>query len=159
MPNASFSQYRQSQMSSNAPEKTVLMLYDGAVRFLRAAIREIDENNNISEKANLVEKTVKIIEYLQSCLDNEKGGEISVNLNRLYDYMSVRLTRANLNNDTEKMNEVLNLLLTIRDGWNNICDKGKGSLELPAVPSQKNAGTNANNDVTSHTEGKVGIRV
>jgi len=144
-------------MSSNAPEKTVLMLYDGAIRFLRSAIREIKENNDIVAKANMMEKTVKIIEYLQSCLDHEQGGAITENLNKLYDYMSITLTKANLKNDTAMMNEVLNLLLTIRDGWNNICDKGNNSI--PAVPSQNNADTNINKAVNSLSEGKFGIKV
>ena len=123
MQNTSLSQYRQSQIAATAPEKTVLMLYDGAIRFLKNAIREIDENNDIVAKANLIEKTLKILEYLQSCLDSDKGGEIAINLNKLYDYMSVRLTEANLKNDTAKMEEVLNLIRTIREGWNGICNK------------------------------------
>jgi len=161
MPNSSFSQYRQNQMSSNAPEKTVLMLYDGAIRFLRSAIREIKENNDIVAKANLMEKTVKIIEYLQSCLDNEKGGEIAENLTRLYDYMSIRLTKANLKNDTAIMEEVLNLLLTIRDGWNNICNGNNGNAEVKRSDAYANTG--AKNGIEkaaeSLSERKVGIKV
>jgi flagellar protein FliS len=158
MPNTSFSQYRQSQIASNAPEKTVLMLYDGAIRFLKNAIREIDDNNDIVAKANLIEKTVKILEYLQSCLDGDKGGEIAVNLSKLYDYMSIRLTEANLKNDTAKMEEVLNLLKTIREGWNGICDT-KGANTQTAPYKANAAKTGGETEAVSHEERKLGIKV
>jgi flagellar protein FliS len=158
MPNSSLSQYRQSQVSSNAPEKTVLMLYDGAIRFLKNAIREIDENNNIVAKANFIEKTVKILEYLQSCLDSDKGGEIAANLDRLYDYMSIRLTEANLKNDTAKMEEVLNLLKTVREGWNGICDKN-GAENQTANYKATAANTGGETGGASHKERKLGIKV
>jgi len=103
------------------------MLYDGAIRFLNSAIKELNDNNDISAKANLIEKTVKILEYLQSCLDNEKGGEIADNLSRLYDYMAITLTRANLKNDIRKMEEVLKLLNTVREGWNGMCESNNGN--------------------------------
>ncbi len=157
MPNSSISQYRQNQISSTAPEKTVLMLYDGAIRFLKDAIREIDENNNIVEKANLIEKTVKIIEYLQSCLDSDKGGEIAVNLNKLYDYMSIQLTKANLKNDTEKMEEVLNLLKTVREGWNGICNNNVNNKTAHYEATAANMG--GDTEVKSQRERKLGIKV
>ncbi|MBC8550224.1 MAG: flagellar export chaperone FliS [Nitrospira sp.] len=118
-----FAQYRESEMSSASPEKTVLMLFDGGIRFLKKAVSEVAENN-IPEKAILIEKTAKIIEYLQSCLDLEKGGEIAENLERLYHYMLIRLTEANLRNDVAKMEQVIELLSTVREGWSGICNTG-----------------------------------
>ncbi len=161
MQNSSLSQYRQSQMSATAPEKTVLMLYDGAIRFLNSAIKELTENNNIVEKANLVEKTVKIIEYLQSCLDMEKGGEIAENLSRLYDYMSITLTKANLKNDPEKMKEVVDLLSTIRDGWNGICNQNSGVASSQQPAAYAASGGKADNDNSSEPlkERKLEIKV
>ena len=129
MINSSISRYRESQITSTSPEKTILMLYDGAIRFLGSAMKELEENNNIPEKARLIEKTVKIIDHLQSCLDQEKGGVIAGNLNKLYDYMSIKLTEANLRNDIPGMREVLNLLLTIRGGWKDICGKSTGNYD------------------------------
>jgi flagellar protein FliS len=125
MPNTNMSRYRQNQITSSTSEETVLMLYDGAARFLRSAISELAEKKNIPEKALLIEKVVKILDYLQSCLDEEKGGAIAENLNKLYDYMQITLTKANFSNDTAKMEEVLNLLLTVREGWNDVCNKKK----------------------------------
>ncbi len=161
MPNSSLSQYRQSQISSTAPEKTVLMLYDGAIRFLKGAVSELTENNNIIEKTNLVEKTIKIIDYLQSCLDMEKGGEIADNLSKLYDYMSITLTKANLKNDPEKMKEVIDLMTTIREGWNGICNQNNviPSNQQPAAYAISGAKAEKETAVTPLRERKLEIKV
>ncbi len=146
MSKSSMSQYREAQISSASPEKTVLMLYDGAIRFLKSAINELEVNNNIPEKALLVEKTVKIIEYLHSCLDKDNGGEISTNLENLYNYMIIQLTRGNLNNDKNKLEEILGLLNTVREGWNGISDNNKTQQNMP---SAYNATSGANVPETS----------
>ena len=118
--------YRQGQILSCTPAETVLMLYQGAIRFLRSAIKEIAEKRNIAEKARLIKKTLSIIEYLQSCLDKEKGGEIAKNLDGLYEYMLIRLTEANLKNDEDKIEEVVKLLLLLTEAWAEICSETNG---------------------------------
>lgn len=114
-------QYKDNQVTTSTPAEMVLMLYDGAIRFLKSAVYELIENQDISEKAVLIEKAVNIIAYLQSCLDREKGGEIAVNLDRLYEYMMIQLTEANLKNDVDKIDHVIKLLQPIRDAWAEIC--------------------------------------
>ena len=53
----------------------------------------------------------------------EKGGEISQNLNALYDYMQLQLVQANLEKDHKKVDEVIGLIKTIKDGWDQISDQ------------------------------------
>ena len=127
-------QYREMHVASERPEDVVLKLYDGAIGFLRTAHEELVEKSNVPEKARLIEKTTKILDYLQSCLDMERGGEIAENLNRLYDYMLVRLTQANAENSGSKIDEVIRLLGTIREGWKEICKSTGVSEALPADP-------------------------
>ncbi len=121
-------QYTEAHLVSSSPEETVLMLYDGAVRFLREAMVEITVQN-ITAKVRLLEKVEKIIDYLRSCLDKENGGEIAENLHRLYDYMLQRLTEANLYNDITKLEEIVGLLGTVREGWARICSAPGESQE------------------------------
>jgi flagellar secretion chaperone FliS len=121
-------QYREVHLASSSPEETVVMLYDGAIRFLKQASIEVEEEN-IAAKVCLLEKVQKIVEHLQSCLDMRQGGEIAENLQRLYGYMLVRLTEANLYNDTAKLEEVRSLLATLREGWASICDANGNNHE------------------------------
>jgi len=118
--------YRQNQVLLSTPAETVLMLYEGAIRFLGLAKNELIEKRNMGEKAKLIEKAVNIIDYLQSCLDNDNGGEIADNLDRVYEYMLVKLTEANLEDDENKIEEVVKLLLPLTEAWAEICRKPNG---------------------------------
>jgi flagellar protein FliS len=117
-------QYREIHLVSSSPGETVLMLYDGAIRFVKEAAGKIAESN-IPAKLQLLEKAEKIIEYLTSCVNRENGGEIARNLQSLYGYMLVRLTEANLYNDVAKLEEIVRLLGTVREGWVSICGAAK----------------------------------
>ena len=127
--------YRDNQINTSSPAETVLMLYDGMIKFLRAAIERL-EQGDVEEKAKLIEKAVNIIDYLQSCLDKEKGGEIAVNLDRLYGYMMIQLTEANLKNDRVKIDDVIILIQPIRDAWAEISkSNGNGKSAQQATPT------------------------
>jgi len=152
------SRYRENQITSSTSEETVLMLYDGAIRFLRSAMHEIRENGNIPAKAVLIEKIVKILDYLQSCLDTEKGGTIAENLNRLYDYMQIKLTQANLRNDISTMEEVLGLLLTVREGWNDLCNKKRNSGGVRSDNSTASGSASQSGVSNPGLERKVGLK-
>jgi flagellar protein FliS len=136
-------QYSEVHLASSSPEETVLMLYDGAIRFLKEAIRELAEEN-IAAKVHLLDKVEKIVEYLQSCLDRENGGEIAENLQRLYDYMLVRLTEANFYNDAAKLEEIGKLLGTVREGWAGICDAAKKDQETDSSQPEKDSAATKN---------------
>ncbi|MFO0752772.1 MAG: flagellar export chaperone FliS [Thermodesulfovibrionales bacterium] len=113
--------YKENQIATADPLKMVVMLYDGAIRFLRVSLVVVTKQRiNVKRKLKYLEKACKIIEYLQSCLDREQGGEIARNLNDLYDYILVRLTQANFSNDPHTINEVIRLLIPLRDAWEEI---------------------------------------
>ncbi|HAK87955.1 MAG TPA: flagellar export chaperone FliS [Nitrospiraceae bacterium] len=122
-------QYKNNQISSAPPEETVLMLYNGAIDFLKKALATMGKDKR--KKLIFIEKTIKIIDYMQSCLDMQKGEEIAKNLNGLYDYILIQLTKANLKNDAAKINEVIDILVPIRDAWAELCRNGK-NVQQPA---------------------------
>jgi flagellar protein FliS len=61
-----------------------------------------------------------LVGQLNATLDMQRGGDISVNLRALYEYILPRLTIANANNDTKIVAEVANLVRTIKIGWDQI---------------------------------------
>lgn len=71
-------------------------------------------------KGKCLTKAIALVGELQDSLDMAKGGEISVNLFDLYDYIIRCLLQANLNNDCEKLDEVKNLITDIKEGWDAI---------------------------------------
>lgn len=109
-----YNQYRQQSVNTASPEKLVLMLYDGAIRFLRIAVEEID-TNNIEKSHKNITRVQDILQELMGNLD--MGMEISKQLYAMYDYMNYRLVEANLLKDKKMVSEVIDLLSELRATW------------------------------------------
>jgi len=130
-----------SAVNSASPLQLILLLYDGAIGSLATAKGHM-QDMKFAEKGRLISKAIGIIEGLRSVLDFEKGGEISKNLNDLYEYMKHRLTMANLKNDPEGPAEVIRLLNDLRTAWakldereraNVVAEMVKGNQKQPAL--------------------------
>ena len=109
-------EYMRTQTETSSPTKLVVMLYDGAVRFLSLA-REKMASGDIEARHNYMVRAQRILAELLSALDFEKGGEVATNLQRIYTYMLQQLVEANLNDRTEPIDEVIRLLRDLREGW------------------------------------------
>lgn len=113
--------YQAQAVLTASPGQLILMLYDGALRFLghaRDALQSTDENARRIETINTnLLKAQNIIAELQSCLNHEAGGDHAANLDRLYDYYLRRLLEANMRKKVEPVIEVEKLVRDLRDGW------------------------------------------
>jgi flagellar protein FliS len=76
--------------------------------------------NDVVTKCKAMSKAARLIGHLDATLDMKRGGHIAENLHNLYLYMLGRLTSANVNNDAAIVNEVANLVRTIKNGWDQI---------------------------------------
>ena len=111
-----YQNYFANQVQTASPEQLLLMLYDGALRFLRQARQNLDEGDRIGtlEKKS---RAVAILTELSNTLDFEQGGEIAENLDGLYWYMIRELTQANTKDASEPLQVAENILEELRDGW------------------------------------------
>ncbi len=113
--------YRKTVIETTDRVQIVLMLYDGALNHLKRAKHKISNGDNIS-KGHHFSKATAIVGELSNVLDMEKGGDISANLRRLYDFVQQRLLYANMNNDIKSLEEAEEVLNTIRGGWKEMMD-------------------------------------
>ncbi|MNP41441.1 Flagellar protein FliS [compost metagenome] len=95
------------------------MLMQGGLERIAQA-RGAIERQSIAEKGELIGKAISIINGLREPLYHEVGGELSRNLESLYEYMVMRLVEANRENDPAKLDEVAGLLREIKSGWDGI---------------------------------------
>jgi flagellar protein FliS len=114
--NAYLNQYKNNQVYSASPEQILIMLYDGAIRFLTQAMQGIEEGN-IELKNHGIQKAMAIVMEFRNTLDHNIGGEMATNLDALYDYMIREMTQANLKKDRQKLQAVQNMLCDLRDTW------------------------------------------
>jgi flagellar secretion chaperone FliS len=123
LPNKRLASYQSVAVATASPGKLILMLFDGAMRFLHAAedgfklsgVRERQEvvHNNLLKAQN-------IISELQRCLNLRDGGDFAINLFRLYDFMNTRLMEANVRKESENIRVVSRLLGEVRDAWDQM---------------------------------------
>jgi flagellar secretion chaperone FliS len=108
----------------------VLRMMQGALDRIAAARGHMRRGEQ-GPKGEALGRAVRMIDGLRSCLDHQQGREIAANLAALYDYMTRRLTEANLRNDPRALDEVADLLDEIRGGWEQMA----ASPRLRAVPA------------------------
>lgn len=124
-PKGAIGEYSQVGVSSGveqaSPHRLIQMLMDGAIEKVAMA-KGFMERDETALKGSHISWAISIIEGLRASLDKNAGGEIADNLDDLYDYMIRRLIRSNAENDAVLLEEVLSLMRSIRDAWEEIPD-------------------------------------
>jgi flagellar protein FliS len=105
------------------PHQLILMLMNGALERLAMA-RGAIERREIALKGAMISKATTIIGGLQGSLDRNQAPDYVDNLERLYEYMQRRLLEANLKNDVSIVDEVSDLMKTLRSTWQEIDPSG-----------------------------------
>lgn len=116
--------YRKAAVTTKDQGTLIMMLYDGAIRFLKTAIVKL-EKKDLEESHNFIVKAKNIISELMTSLKVDEANKISTDLQSLYTYMFNRLIDANIQKDTECLQEVLELLVELRDGWKAVLEGKK----------------------------------
>jgi flagellar protein FliS len=128
--------YKSASTETATPGKLILMLYDGALNFLRLAKAGFEEKTNSKRNehinSNLL-KALSIILELRGCLNMTLPGDFSMTMYRLYVYMEEKLVEANLHKKVEPIKEVEKHLIEIRSAWAEMLKKSEdGSTSIPA---------------------------
>lgn len=108
------------------PLRQLVMLYDGAVKFLRLAALDM-ESGDIAAKAEHSNRALDIIGYLQSVLDFERGGEVAPVLDVFYANLTVKILRASAALNAAEMRRAAELLLPVRDSWEAMTNSGNAT--------------------------------
>lgn len=111
--------YQDTTVTTQNKERLIIMLYDGAIKFLNLATRGLEEKN-YEAKGMYINKAQDIINELNVVLDMEAGGEIATNLRKLYCFMNTHLSQANIKRDPQMIQDVINLLEELNQGWKAI---------------------------------------
>lgn len=116
LPNA-YAQYNNSKILTASPAELTLMLYEGAIKFCNIAILAVEQKDIEKAHTNIL-KTERIIDYFRQTLDMSYG--VAEDFERVYSYLSQRLTEANVRKDKEILEEVAMHLRSMRDTWKEV---------------------------------------
>jgi flagellar protein FliS len=120
-------------VAAASPHKLIVMLFEGAMVAISSAIQQM-QAGDVQAKGKSISKAITIIdEGLRASLDKKVGGEIALNLDALYEYMSNRLVIANLKNQPAILDEVYQLLRGLKDAWESIAPAPSAASAQPPV--------------------------
>ncbi len=111
--------YFETQVTTTSQGDLLVMLYDGAIKYLNQAKAMMAEKN-YAQKGMLISRAMDVISELDESLNREKGGEVAQNLHQLYFYCNTRLLRANLEMNPKLVDEIIRILAALRDAFNRI---------------------------------------
>lgn len=111
--------YLATQVTTTDQGDLLLMLYEGAIKFLKQAKAKMEERD-FAQKGMLISKALDVIAELDSSLNVEKGGELAQNLHNLYFYCNTRLLQANLRMNTAQVDEVVRILEALKEAFHQI---------------------------------------
>lgn len=116
--------YVETAVTEASPHKLVEMLYEGAIKNLRIA-KVFFEQHNFEKKSVHVNKALSIVTALKAGVDIDKGGDVAENLFELYDYCHRGIFKASAENDTAKLDEVVDVLESLEQAWKSMPDQYK----------------------------------
>jgi flagellar protein FliS len=108
--------YKQSSVLTAPPGQLVVMLYDGARRFLFQASSAMQEGDTIVAHQRL-RRVEDILSELLATLDHERGGEIASRLQGLYVFFLAELNRGRVEQDPQRLDFVNRQLGELREAW------------------------------------------
>ena len=140
-----------SAASQTVPKtKQIIMLYDGAIRFMKQARHAIEERR-IEDRFHLLNRASEIVVSLQACLDFDNGGEIAHILFDYYSSIDARILNIHRSNDLKLCDSVIDNLKEMRDAWQNIdtamseeAEEAQLAEQEQSQDSQGNGGFNSN---------------
>jgi flagellar protein FliS len=110
--------YRDASVLTASPAQLVVMLYDGAERFLRQA-RGAMESGDLARAGNRMQRAEAILDELLATL-NFEAGEVAERLQAIYLFCRRHLSEARLERDPERIGQVVGLLADLREAWATI---------------------------------------
>ena len=111
-----YAQYRQNSVETATPTRMVVMLYDGAIRFLTQALLEMAEKR-YAEQSRLIGKAQSIIAHLHDTLNPDVGQAFAASLLGIYTTLLRTLTEANIRNQPQPVEDAIAVLRELRETW------------------------------------------
>ena len=127
-------QYTQTQVTTVDKGRLIVLLYEGAIKFLRQA-KDCADTGDISGKSNNINRALDIIAELNQSLNMNDGGDIASNLRRLYLFWSEHLIQAKIKKDTKNIDDVIKMLGSLNEAWNHVVTQPEAQ---DAAPKQEN---------------------
>ncbi len=124
-------QYKTMAIKTATRGQILIMLYEGAIRHVKKAAAAI-EKKDLAAKGAAIGKAHDIINELLNTLDFDVGGQVAIDLERLYNFITEQLVKANMESSKEILLNLQKILETLLGAWKEAVEKvNKGSSPKP----------------------------
>jgi flagellar protein FliS len=132
--------YRQTQVTTVDKGRLIIILYEGAIKFIREAIKA-QELGDIPSKAASINRALDIITELNQSLNMQEGGEIAINLRRIYKFWNDHLLKAKVSRDGAGLVDVEGMMVSLAQAWQVVCQDPDATKVTPKEPTAGLAAT------------------
>ena len=112
----------ETRVNDASPHQLILMLFEGAIERLNQA-KACADRNDLSGKGVFLGKALDIVGGLRESLNLDLDSDIPKDLDRLYEYIQIRLLKGNIDSDNSSFDECINLIKTVKSGWEGIAER------------------------------------
>ena len=114
--------YRRNAVMTASPEKLIKLLYNAAIRQMEQSRTYLADpsTTHCAEVGESLSKAIGIVGELRTALDHEIGGEISKNLESLYEYCLDELSSANIQRQATPVDNALRVMRTLKEAWDAV---------------------------------------
>lgn len=125
-----YQKYKATAIQSASKETILLMLYEGAIKFTKLAIKGAEEKK-VVDRCHNIGRAYDIVMELNNTLDHKVGGEIAAQLEQLYMFLMEQYTKANISGDPAPLRAALKVLENLHEGWKGAVEKIKKEQQQP----------------------------
>ena len=125
--------YQQNQVMHTSLEKLIVLLYEGALTFIHQGQEALHNRELVTAGIKLL-RARNIVSALRNGLDYEQGGELAVNLERLYLFVHDEILRAGKEGNPALLDPIIEILTTLKEGWLEVSQKSDGKEAAEAHP-------------------------
>jgi len=136
-------EYRLNEVATSSQGKLIIMMYEGALKFVTLAIEGVD-TNDLAKKGTYINKAHDIVNELSCALDMKKGGDVAHKLESLYQFILHQLTLANIKSDRKALESIVNVLTPLMEAWKELLTK-----------SNNDNADNSHKSLTAHPRKKI----
>lgn len=124
--------YHQNRIKTASQSELIVMLYDGAIRNLEAAIEELGATKpRMDIINNAFNKASNIVTELSAALNFQDGGEVASHLFNLYCFFNNEITSANIKKEVGNIPSIIEMLTDLRRTWKSISSEGSHQPSIP----------------------------
>jgi flagellar secretion chaperone FliS len=120
--------YRHADTMGKSPVDLILMVYDGAIKAMKSAADCYKRKENQAGYEE-IQNAKRMVTHLFTTLDNDKGGQVSAHLGKMYTWVISQLLILEATKNIDQLGKVIEVMGNLRSGWETLKSQSSTIVE------------------------------